>query len=392
MDGQEGTVKFKAADAFFEQGNFQEALRLLNELDVAYPNNTNILYPKALCLEKLGQWDDAERICDWLIQQGTPCGKVSPPRAQALKTQIQTAKAAASGGLDLTGLDTDLLAGILEPVPKRTAPPPVATSPDTRRYLVIGGVALLVVAVALLGVKKGWFGARAESIETVEAKLVDLWGKIDSHSAVLDVTADIKQGPMPTSMHGTASVDFMKKDGKALYRFEGTNSMKSGGPQSMDMTIMLVSDGNDMYGEIGMTGMPVVVKMKTPSPAQAPADVGKLLFAQLHEAFDIKLLQGEMPDGAKAYMFQLTPKEGGAAKSRMPRIGALQICVTRDRVAQLTIVLSDTSGAPFVTLALKDIRPNPDLTEARFKYTPPAGVKPMEWSDLQKMMPMLPKL
>jgi len=260
VDVQEGTTKFKAADAFFKQGNFQEALRLLNELDAAYANNRSILYPKALCLEKLGQWDEADRICDWLIQQS------QDPRAQALRTQIQTAKAAAAGGLDLAGLDTNLLADILGPAPKRTAPPPAATS-GTRRYLVIGAAVLLVVggaAVALLGAKKGWFGTRAESIETVEAKLVDLWSKINSHSAVLDVTADIKQGSMPMAMHGTASIDFMKTDGKALYRLEGANSMK-GGPQSMEMTVVLVSDGNDMYSEMGMMGMPMVVKMKAPS-------------------------------------------------------------------------------------------------------------------------------
>lgn len=391
MDAQEGAAKFKAADALFKQGDFQGSLRLLAELDAAYPNNKNVLYPSALCLERTGQWDKAEAICDRLTQQ------FQDARAQGLKARIQAVRGAVPGVGDFAGLDMKGLDDFFEPTPKRAARRPVASSSNMLRYALIGAVVLLVLgaaAVGVLGVKKGWFAGPTESVESVEAKLVDLWSKVDSYSAVLDLTAKVGQGSMPMSIHGSGALDYMKKDGRMLCRIEGVASI-SGGPQAMDVTLLMVSDGNDMFFQMDTMGKPMVMKMKAPPTPEFTPDIGKTLFEELHKGFDVKLLPEETLDGMKAYVFQLTPKKDQAAAVPMPGIpggfGGIRAYFTKDIIAQVKMVASDASGAPLMTLAWKDIKANAGLAPERFKYAPPAGVKVMDTSDLLKMMPMMPK-
>jgi tetratricopeptide (TPR) repeat protein len=66
MDAREAQSKFRAADRFFRQGYFHEALDILVELDTEFPNTADILYPKALCCEKLGRHEEAVRLAEKL--------------------------------------------------------------------------------------------------------------------------------------------------------------------------------------------------------------------------------------------------------------------------------------------------------------------------------------
>ena len=59
MDAQEATRTFKQAEALYAKGRHAEALQLLENLDLNFPNTKNILYPKALCLTALGRKAEA---------------------------------------------------------------------------------------------------------------------------------------------------------------------------------------------------------------------------------------------------------------------------------------------------------------------------------------------
>jgi hypothetical protein len=78
MDAREAQSKFRAADRFFRQGYYHEAFDILVELDNEFPNTADILYPKALCCEKLGRHGEAVRLAVKLADE------FHDPRAQYL--------------------------------------------------------------------------------------------------------------------------------------------------------------------------------------------------------------------------------------------------------------------------------------------------------------------
>lgn len=111
MDAREGQKKFRRSDRLYREGRYQEALDLLGELNQAYPNAKNVMYPAAMCLEKLGRPDEALPYCEELIRQ------YQDPRAEKLKARIeQERNAAGTGGandLDRLGIDTSLANDLL---------------------------------------------------------------------------------------------------------------------------------------------------------------------------------------------------------------------------------------------------------------------------------------
>lgn len=77
--------KFGQADMLFQQGRFDESLALLDELDQAFPNSPNIMYPRARCLVEIGETNEALDILDELTTH------YDHPEAVALKKEVQEA-------------------------------------------------------------------------------------------------------------------------------------------------------------------------------------------------------------------------------------------------------------------------------------------------------------
>jgi tetratricopeptide (TPR) repeat protein len=75
--GVEGTAmkkdvanrKFDRAQLLFEEKRYQEALRLLGELEAAFPDNRHVLYPRALCLAKMRHYKEARALAARLVEQ-----------------------------------------------------------------------------------------------------------------------------------------------------------------------------------------------------------------------------------------------------------------------------------------------------------------------------------
>ena len=61
--------KFGQADMLFQQSRFDESLALLDELDQAFPNSPNVMYPRARCLLEIGETNEALDILDELALQ-----------------------------------------------------------------------------------------------------------------------------------------------------------------------------------------------------------------------------------------------------------------------------------------------------------------------------------
>ena len=386
MNAREGSAKFNEAGTLFKQGQFGEALELLDDLDVEFPNTKSILYPKARCLEKLGRLDDAEVICDALVNQ------FQDPRGETLKAKIQASRDAGAGigmGLDLSGLDD-----LFGPAPKRTPPPARAPSFDVKRYAVIGLIiagVLGLIALGYLGFAKGWFPSRGETLEQIQAKIVEAWGKADAYTATLDLAGQVKQQNVPVTIKGGGEIQYMKKDGKPLCRLDGVVSTTV--PMPMDVTLLVVADGTNVYMQMDPMGQKMAMKFPMPPSSQVTPDISKMLFENLQKEFDVKLLREEVLDGVAAYAFELTPKPGSDTAAAFapagPDFEKLKVHFTKDFTSQVRLAVLNKSGAPQFTLSVKNIDFKPSLSADRFTYKPPDGVKVMDMSDPSGFMKMM---
>jgi len=150
VDARESKERFKRADTLFREGEYQQALHILSGLNQAFPNTKNVLYPAAMCLEKLGRGADALPICDQLIEQ------FNDPRAIALKeriSQMPTPKPADNlFGLDFSGLDDSAIQGDLLDIPSTTLQyKPVEPEPfPWLKYSLIGLGVILLLAIIIV--------------------------------------------------------------------------------------------------------------------------------------------------------------------------------------------------------------------------------------------------
>lgn len=147
MDARESKERFKRADDLFRQGEYLQALHQLSALNQAYPNTKNVMYPAALCLEKLGRYEDALPLCEQLIAQ------FQDPRAQELKERIaHLATPKPVDGLfdlDYSGVDASAIAGDILDIPTTTIQyKPV--EPEPFPWLKYGLMGLGAVAVLAL--------------------------------------------------------------------------------------------------------------------------------------------------------------------------------------------------------------------------------------------------
>ncbi|MCC6796718.1 MAG: tetratricopeptide repeat protein [Candidatus Hydrogenedentes bacterium] len=74
--------KFNHADQMFREKNFPAALEVLDELDKEFPDTKNVIYPRAMCLARVGRFDEALDLCRQLKVE------FADPRGEKLMTKI----------------------------------------------------------------------------------------------------------------------------------------------------------------------------------------------------------------------------------------------------------------------------------------------------------------
>ena len=66
---QDAQAAFSRADHLYRTKQYRECIAILDELNHAFPNQRHILYPSARCLAKLGRMEQAESLCDRLVDE-----------------------------------------------------------------------------------------------------------------------------------------------------------------------------------------------------------------------------------------------------------------------------------------------------------------------------------
>jgi len=72
MSAEQSDQLFQQAGQLFQQGQYEQALNILGQLNQAHPNSAKILMPAVQCMEKLGRTQEALPLCQQLIQLQHP--------------------------------------------------------------------------------------------------------------------------------------------------------------------------------------------------------------------------------------------------------------------------------------------------------------------------------
>lgn len=68
-DRKEAERLFSEADKLYRQQRYADALEILDRLDRDFPNQHRVLFPRARCLARLGQFNDALTLCQSLVNE-----------------------------------------------------------------------------------------------------------------------------------------------------------------------------------------------------------------------------------------------------------------------------------------------------------------------------------
>lgn len=138
MEAIHGKQRFKSADALFRAGRYEEALAALDALNSRYPNTRNVLFPMALCLERLGRQDEALQLCKTLVAEFQD-RRAAEMEQRLRPTQLSLDAYAWASEYDLPDLG-----------PMHTVPVPVQDDERPAPWVVastVGGVSLTLLAI-----------------------------------------------------------------------------------------------------------------------------------------------------------------------------------------------------------------------------------------------------
>ena len=198
MDQNDALEKYRQADTLMEEERYHEALAVLDELYAAYPNEKELIYIRALCLEKVDRKQEAWGLAKRLIElHDDPRGREIQTRLEGIQQPVVppplpfATDAAASAIPTAAAGDPFDIGGVMAP-----PPPPIevasAKSSGSTKYVIMAVVVLLLlVGATLLAVLDGG----EEERDT---------GPAPARPAV--TTAQPKQGPVSISTLGPEDV------------------------------------------------------------------------------------------------------------------------------------------------------------------------------------------
>jgi hypothetical protein len=175
---QEDNQRFKQADTLYRGGQYGEALKLLEDLSCRHPDTKNILYPRALCLDKLGREQEAWTLAKRLVED------FRDPRAQKLQQEIEARHGPptpdlADAGVFSPDLNIEIPGVMAFGKTSRAAslrpPTPISAETPVWKYLAISGGVLVVLLVLVLPlVMSGGSETTTERVGTERVRFEDM--------------------------------------------------------------------------------------------------------------------------------------------------------------------------------------------------------------------------
>ncbi|MFO0840089.1 MAG: hypothetical protein U1D55_16400 [Phycisphaerae bacterium] len=228
-------------------------------------------------------------------------------------------------------------------------------------------------AILALGVSVCW----ADTLEDVEKKLVAAAEKLTSFQAKMRSVQDMAMGEVTNKSRIEGQYEYVRKDGKALYRMEAKTSgvieMKGAEPQKMDGNTMVVCDGEYAYTYNEAMGQKMAFKMK--SDPKMSVFVDKQFLSMLKKDHDLTLMPDEKIDGKDCWVVQAVPK-----KPEM--IEKFVYYFQKETGIGLKTIGKDKAGKDITVTELSDVKMNVTIPADRFVFKAPEGVTVQDMSKL----------
>ncbi len=215
--------------------------------------------------------------------------------------------------------------------------------------------------------------ARGDSIEEVEARLLEAYSKLQAYTARFKDVEDIPLTAGDYMKSDTdGSVEWMRKEGKILYRMElkGTKSQKFGTNESrVEQTTTLVCDG-DLFHTVGeQLGYKRYVKQKRDSSINGDF---RTMREMVRQDNTVRLVSDDKIEGADCYVAEITPKTKPADDDPMHKTLAW---FRKDIGLNVRAASYNKDGKEVQSHTLLDLKINVPIDAAHFVPPPvPEGV------------------
>lgn len=210
-----------------------------------------------------------------------------------------------------------------------------------------------------------------ETIDTVEKKVIELFGQYDSMTYKVTMTLNANMGGMTITSKGEGISEYMKKGDKTLFRQEMAidteNPMNPDQPSTSNSTI--VCDGEFVYTLQERGSIRQAFKQNIADVDSAPG--GKMMFDYLNKHGDLKLLPSEKINGEEFYVIEVTLKQtnpmGVPAKRKR--------YISKNTGLPAKLEMFGPDGKVMMTITMSDVKINPKTDPSRFVFKAPEGVE-----------------
>ncbi|MCH8966553.1 MAG: hypothetical protein IID43_02655 [Planctomycetes bacterium] len=225
----------------------------------------------------------------------------------------------------------------------------------------------------------------ADTVESVQKRIVEQWEKLSSMSAKLVMTSSTTNASMTMTTMAEGTFEYMKKGDQKSYRTDMKITMlhETGGKQQKnESTTCMIDDGTSLYSLSTVPNLPQPSATKTKSRPGGLGGSSQAMFDRLHEKNTLKLLPEASVDGQVCYVIEATAK-----KESSPQLAkALNYFRKNDGVVAKSVGF-DGTGKQILMMTYSDIQINSTIDPQRFVFEAPQGVQVMDMTkmDMTKM-------
>ena len=218
--------------------------------------------------------------------------------------------------------------------------------------------------------------ARAEeTLESVEKKIGDLWGRMESMSAKMDVALAGPGGG--TTSKGT--MEYLKKGDKELFRFD-QQFQQVVGAEKLTIIELSVFDGEHFYTLQEFDGKRVAVKRN--KDALQGRGGGKMMLDSLRANYTLKLGTDANVGGQDVWVIEAAPQ--GDARSA---VNLMRLMVAKTTGIPLKVETVDKDGKVQMSVTYSDAKPGVKLDAERFTLKALGDVQVMDFTQGAQMSP-----
>lgn len=219
-----------------------------------------------------------------------------------------------------------------------------------------------LLAVSLTGT------VRAQSLEDVEKKLVDAHSKMKSYTSKTKTVQNFDMGGgQKVNVDYSGTIEWKREGDKQKFRTDMKGSTTMGDQPKMEVSVLMISDGDFLYTLSTQMGQTSAMKQK---PDTSVTGDPKKLFEKIKADNTVKVLPDAKVDGTDCHVLEVTPKQadaGPVAKSTM--------YFAKDTGINIKVVGVDKDGKEVFTNTSTDIKLNTEIANDRFAFKAPDGVQ-----------------